>query len=392
MPRRIVPIAACLCLLAPAAARAATIFVVKGAGFGHGVGMSQYGAYGYALHGWGYRRILGHYYTGTTIGTSPRRSIRVLLQSSRRSITVTGVSAAGSRRLDPAHTYVAKPSGAGISLRDSGGGRAKRFGGPVGVRGARGFVLLGGSADNGVTGGSYRGTIELRPGASGGVTAINVVGLEAYVRGVIPGEVSSSWPAEALKAQAVAARSYGLATDAGGAVFDQYAGTLSQLYKGMSAEQPTTTAAQQATAGQVVLSQGQVAITYFFSTSGGRTENVENVFLGVPPSPYLKSVKDPYDDTSPRHRWQVRYSQAQMQAKLGALCRGRFRGITVVTHGVSPRVVTADVRCSGGRTRTTGATLRWRLGLYDTWFGVTRASSASGRATRAVSADRVAIR
>ena len=180
--------------------------------------------------------------------------------------------------------------------------------------------------------------------------------------------------------QAVAARSYALATDAGGPLFDQYADTRSQVYNGMSAEQPSTNAAARATAGQVVLYQGQVATTYFFSTSGGRTENVENVFYGAPPSPYLKSVKDPYDGVSPRHRWQFRFTRAQIQARLGSLCRGRFRAIKVVKRGVSPRVVAADVVCSGGRTRTNGASLRSRLGLYDTWFSVTKASSAAAAA------------
>jgi stage II sporulation protein D len=285
---------------------------------------------------------------------------------------VSGASRAGSRRLNPARTYVARPSGAGVALRDSRGGAVRHFSGPVRVSGPHGFVALGGLADNGVNGGTYRGSIELRPGTSGGVTAINVVGLEAYVSGVVPGEVPPSWPAEALKVQAVAARSYGISTRAGGAVFDQYAGTFSQLYKGRSGEQPSTNAAVRATAGQVVLYGGQVAVTYFFSTSGGRTENIENVFYGAPPSPYLKSVPDPYDNLSPRHRWQIRYSQSQMESRLGSLCSGRFRGITVVRHGVSPRVVSADVRCSRATLRTTGVTLRSRLGLYDTWFRVAK--------------------
>ena len=79
--------------------------------------------------------------------------------------------------------------------------------------------------------------------------------------------------------QAVAARSYALATDAGGPLFDQYSDTRSQVYRGMSAEQPSTNAAARNTAGQVVLYNGTVATTYYFSTSGGQTENVENVFV-----------------------------------------------------------------------------------------------------------------
>jgi stage II sporulation protein D len=360
-----------IALAVPASAPAATIFVVKGAGFGHGIGMSQYGAQGFAQHGWDYRRILARYYTATTVGQAATRTIRVLLRAGG-SPAVTHVSRAGAKKLNPAKAYTARPRGAGIVL--SGGGKTFRFAGPVRLRGPGGYTWLGGP---------YRGAMELRPNG-GGVMAINVVSLDSYVQGVIPGEMPPSWQPEALKVQAVAARSYALATDAGGPLFDQYADTRSQVYRGMGAEQPSTNAAAHATAGQVVLYQGHVATTFYFSTSGGRTENVENVFYGAAPSPYLKSVRDPYDGGSPRHRWQFRFTAAQFQAKLGGLCRGRFRTIKILKRGVSPRVVSASVVCSGGRVTTNGATLRSRLGLYDTWLTVTRASSSAGRGAKDV--------
>jgi stage II sporulation protein D len=200
------------------------------------------------------------------------------------------------------------------------------------------------------------------------------------VQGVVPGEMPPIWLAAALKVQAVAARSYALATDAGGPLFDQYPDTRSQAYHGMSVEQATTNAAVRATAGQVVLSGGAIATTYYFSTSGGRTENVENVFYGAAPAPYLKSVKDPYDGGSPRHTWRFRFTRSQLQAKLGSLCSGSFKVIKIVKRGVSPRVVSADVVCARSRVRTNGAALRARLGLYDTWFSVTKATSSAGRA------------
>jgi stage II sporulation protein D len=151
----------------------------------------------------------------------------------------------------------------------------------------------------------------------------------------------------------------------------------------MSAEQPSTNAATRETAGEVVLYEGALATTFYFSTSGGRTENVENVFYGAAPSPYLKSVKDPYDGASPRHTWQLRFTRAQLGARLGSLCAGSFRSIKVVKRGVSPRVVSANVVCSRSRVRTNGATLRARLGLYDTWFTVTKATSSAKRARSA---------
>lgn len=362
------------CLAMPGTAPAATIFVIKGAGFGHGVGMSQYGAQGFAQHGWDYRRILARYYTGTAIGTAPTKTVRVLLRSGGTP-AVTHVSRAGAKRLNPAREYTARTRGNKVVL--SGGGKTFRFSGSVRLRGPGGYTLLGGSA--------YRGAMELRPG----ITAINVVSLDAYVQGVIPGEMPPSWLPEALKVQAVAARSYALATDAGAALFDQYADTRSQVYRGMSAEQPSTNAAARDTAGQVVTYGGAIATTYYFSSSGGRTEDVENSFLGAAPQPYLKSVKDPFDNISPRHRWQFRFTRAGLQAKLGGLCRGRFKAIKVVKRGVSPRVIAADVVCSRGRTRTNGSTLRFRLGLYDSWLTVTRATSSKGKRSEDLSVPAV---
>jgi stage II sporulation protein D len=368
--RRLAAVTAlCASVVAPAAAPAATTFVINGAGFGHGIGMSQYGAQGFALHGWDYRRILAHYYTGTTIGSAPTKTIRVLLESGGSSVSVSHVSRVGGKRLNPAATYVARPFGTGIELRRPGGGRIARSNGPLRLRGPQGWIQEGGA---------YRGQVELRPSGGGGVTAIDIVGLDDYVQGVIPGEMPPTWLPEALKVQAVAARSYALSTNAGGALFDQYADSRSQMYIGMSAEQPSTNAAAHDTAGQVVTYGGQIATTYYFSTSGGRTENIENVFYGAAPAPYLKSVKDPYDAGAPRHRWQFRLTRAQAESKLGSLCRGRFRAIKVVKRGVSPRVVAADVVCSGGRARATGWALRSQLGLYDTWFRVTRATTGSG--------------
>ena len=97
---------------------------------------------------------------------------------------------------------------------------------------------------------------------------------------------------------------------------------------------------------------GEMVVTYFFSTSGGHTENVENVFTGSDPKPWLKGVDDPYDDASPYHRWgPFTWSRRTLAAKLGELVAGRFRDIDVVQRGVSPRVVRAYVVGSRGGTR-----------------------------------------
>ena len=108
--------------------------------------------------------------------------------------------------------------------------------------------------------------------------------------------------------------------------------------------------------------------TYFFSTSGGRTEDVENTSLGTAPKPWLKSVVDKYDSVSPKHRWgPIRMGYRAAGRKLRGLVKGRFKGIKVVRRGSSPRVVEADVIGSRGRTRVDGATLRARFGLFDSW-------------------------
>jgi stage II sporulation protein D len=210
--------------------------------------------------------------------------------------------------------------------------------------------------------------------------AVNAVALEDYVRGVVSAESPSAWPAQALEAQAVAARTYALTTHAGGAAFDQFADTRSQVYRGVAAETPTTDAAVAATTGQVVTYNGQPVTTYFFSTSGGETEDVENSFVGSAPKPWLKAVDDPFDDVSPKHRWgPLRFTQSQVQSKLRGLLRGRFKRIRVLQRGVSPRVVQAQVIGTGGVTAVTGPQLRKAFGLFDTWAYFTTITTGTSR-------------
>jgi stage II sporulation protein D len=367
-------------------AHAASRLVINGAGFGHGIGMSQYGAYGLALQGVPYQAILGRYYTGTQLAqiASPPE-VRVLLQGGQRKVTVTGVVRIGDQPLDPAKTYNVIRGGDGLVLRD---GTQQLFTSapPMRLEGpGDGAFVLGGVSVPGMRDGRYRGALELRPGSSG-VNAINALPLESYVRGVVSAESPSAWPAEALKAQAVAARTYAITSRAGSlsAGFDQYADTRSQMYRGVAAERPTTDAAVAATAGQVVTYAGQPVTTFFFSTSGGRTENIENSFVGSQPKPWLKSVDDPYDDLSPKHRWKpITMTLTQAGAKLRGLVKGKFRRIDVLQRGTSPRVVRAEIVGTRGRTPVTGPQLRARLGLFDTWAYFTTVTSTPKRSTPA---------
>jgi SpoIID/LytB domain protein len=275
----------------------ASTLVIEGAGEGHGVGMSQDGALGYAQHGWSDAAILAHYYTGTALGQAA----------------------------------------AGFQVK----------------------VLVGAKVEK--------------------------VPLERYVRGVVSAEMPSSWPAAALEAQAIASRTYALTADAGGSRFDVYSDTRSQMYRGVAAETASTNAAVAATAGQIVTYAGQPAITYYFASSGGMTEDVQDSFLGSTPEPWLLGVADAYETTA--SDWTHSISFASATARLRNLVKGSFRGIEVLTRGVSPRIVSAEVLGSRGATPVSGPELAARLGLGSTWAyfsvkkgtSVTREPDRSGR-------------
>jgi stage II sporulation protein D len=363
----------------PATADAAVRHVIRGAGFGHGIGMSQYGAYGYALQGSKYSGILAHYYKGTTLSTAPSRPVRVLLQPVDPYIRVRGATSVGGRALKPGMTYIAKRGGGGIVVTNSRGRRVGRFGSIIEFESDDPIRLLG-PALNYVSNGRYRGSIEVRVDGSG-VTAINELDLDSYVRGVVAGEMPNSWPLEALKVQAVAARTYALATRKTDGVFDQYPDTRSQVYRGVTGESVRSDAAVEDTAGRIVTYGGQPAVTYYFSTSGGHTENVEFSFVGSLSKPWLVGVPDPYDTQSPYHRWTVRFSAAALDRRLGA--PGAFKRIKVLERGVSPRVVSAQVVGTRGSRTMSGPQIRTALGLRDSWFTDYRVSSSASRSRSA---------
>ena len=343
----------------PASAAAETRFRVLGAGFGHGVGLSQWGAYGYARHGREYRDIATHYFKHSKIGkVRASRSVRVLLDTSG-SVSFSRSDRACGHHLRLSSTYRAALRGSGVRLENARGRRIGGCGKKLVARGVAGPIRIGGQ-------GSYRG--DLVAAASGGTLYIvNRVSVDDYVQGVVPNEMPPSWPLAALQAQAVAARSYALATDAGSGVFDTYDDTRSQVYGGLTTETPKTNRAVRRSRRQVLTYRGKVIPAFYSSSSGGRTENVEFAFPGASPAPYLKSVKDPYDDASPEHRWRETFSRAEMQSRLGDLVKGRFRGIDVTKRGVSPRIVRAKVLGSRGATRVTGSDIQARLGLRSTW-------------------------
>jgi stage II sporulation protein D len=343
----------------PAPGSAAATFAITGRGWGHGVGMSQYGALGFAQRGYGYARIVAHYYPGTKLGRAPVARVRVLLADDRRSLTV---SSDGAFRLrDAAGQQYELPAGAkllGPGLRvNVGGGKPRVLPGPLTFSPDLAPLRLDGKR--------YRGSFEVST-AGGRLRVVNSLALEAYLYGVVPDEVPHHWPAEALKAQAVVARSYALAVRKSGP-FDLYADVRSQVYNGIDAEEPQATAAVNATAGQVLLFGGKVATTFFFSTSGGRTAAIADVW-NASPTPYLVSVPDPYDSISPHHSWgPFWFGAGKLQKVLGV--RGKLLDVRT-TLNRSGRVDQVVAIGSGGESTLPGTEVRARLGLRSTWFTV----------------------
>ena len=346
-------------LLAPAAADAA--WVIKGRGFGHGVGLSQYGAYGYAQHGRDYKQILDHYYRNTKVAKAKGKRVRVLL-GSQSNIGFSHARSACGRDLNPDKDYAFALSGSRATLLAPNGSKLRSCGKEARAKGSR-TVSIDGF-------GRYRGDL-IASVDGGSLLVINSVGTEGYIKGVVPNEMPSSWDQQALRAQAVVARSYGLATKRSGA-FDHYDDTRSQVYGGRSSETRATNRAVKRTKRKVVKYKGKIATTYYFSTSGGETENSEFGFSGGSSRPYLRSVNDPYDDISPVHKWKVTYSDSAMESRLKSLFQGNLKTIEILDTGRSPRIVRARVVGSSGSTTVTGDTLRNRLGLRSTWAKFTK--------------------
>jgi stage II sporulation protein D len=336
---------------------APTTLVVTGHGYGHGMGMGQWGAYGYALHGWTAARILGHYFPGTTLGHAASQDLRVLLAD--RVPTVTLGSESRWHAVDADGKRVALPAGP-LDLKASLKLGKHKLVSPVTFKPGKAPVEVAGKA--------YRGSLEA---VSDGKTIelVNVVPIEAYLRSVVSEEMSAAWPAQALEAQAIAARSYAFASAAltdPASPFQLYSDPRSQAYGGIDAENPIVTKAVAATRGMVVLYQGKVALTCFSSSSGGETMSAADG-TGTP-VPYLVAVPDPYDKLSPYHDWgPLLMSPSGLGKALGL--KGAVSGFTS-TLDLSGRVATATVTADGASITLTGTQVRDDLGLKSNWFQI----------------------
>ncbi|MBM3268330.1 MAG: SpoIID/LytB domain-containing protein [Candidatus Sericytochromatia bacterium] len=276
-------------------------------------------------------------------------------------VSETGV-AVGSVR--PREAWAARSAGRQLSL--SVAGKTLSFSGPVRV-----IPLIGGAAEVPLVYiGSkwYRGLLEIRPG----LVAVNEVPLEQYLYGVVPAEMPSKWPLEALKAQAVAARSYTLAKlgDMASRGYDLKPTTDHQVYGGAAKERPETNYAVDATRGEVLLFNGAPIPAFYCSAAGGYTDSAETVWGGRS-IPYLLPVPD-FDQEAPSYVWQSQLSAAALRNALGKLgvAIGDVVAIEPRERGYSGRVKTLAVRGTQGVKIVSGERFRWATGLKSSLFNV----------------------
>lgn len=225
----------------------------------------------------------------------------------------------------------------------------------------------------------YRGSIEVRYSTNSRRTfVINVINLEQYLRGIA--EEPDEWPMEGLRLMAVACRSYASARyfkpkhSADG--FHICASPHCQYYTGFNREQyqPRVSSAVSQTRGQVVTYQGKLIVVPFFSTCGGKTENIENVWLGASPKPYLRGVTCGYCNFAKSYRWDLSMTLSQLEKSMNSSSTSRVPGrlvsFTVLKRGFSPRVVRMRINGTNGKKTLTGTDFQEALGWKSSWFWI----------------------
>ena len=383
---------------------AARTFTFYGSGWGHGLGMSQYGAYGLARKGWSHQQILRHYYHGTTVGPARQSpaTLRIGLDLEARRLHVKAAHGTVRLRIGNAVTGAVLggpiPVGATWSITPVGSTsfRVRDASGKVvathaGTRLYVSYASTGGRAFVREAGHTYgRGYLEIDVYAGDGcwpgacLRVVAVLSPQSYLDGL--GEVPSSWPMQALMAQADAARTYAfekvarLGQHRVQCNCGLYASTWDQAYIGWDKEVGPLAArwvrAVARTNREVVLDHGQPIQAYYTSSSGGYTENNENVWGGAP-LPYLRGTCDPGDFTSanPNRAWRVGPLSAfavsdHLLPFTGAI--GTVTRFIDVRRGVSGRIRSLVVVGTKGRATISGSTLMSAFGLHDdrVWINV----------------------
>lgn len=372
-----------LSLLPSAPARAADGLRVEGRGFGHGIGMSQYGAQRAATKGVGWQRILRTYYPGTRLGRvggevavwisgddgvmqvrqRPRLSLRSLARG--RSWTLARVDAQAVQwrvRADARGRSV-------VQARHRSGGWRTRLTFPGAAEVSAGGAPVTLVTRDGST--AYRGRLRSAPANDSGTRrdTVNRVSLEGYLRGVVPQEVPALWEPDAVRAQAVAARTYAAWERAEPlARHYQICDTdRCQVYGGASAEHPATDAAIRATARRVLTKGGEPAFTQFSASNGGYS--VRGAF------DYLPARKDPWDRWSgnPWDGWVRTFTAAELERAFDGI--GDVESVNVVRRdgrgSYGGRAVEVVVNGSERSLLLSGDLFRIRLGLPSTLFRTT---------------------
>lgn len=364
-------------------------FTFFGSGFGHGLGMSQWGAYGLALQGWGPKDILRHYYSGTAVAkASPPARLRIELVQAQDSVRLQAQNGDVDIRLgDRKHgdvvatipngqTWRVRSSEGQYRIVDANGDTVGRVGGPdepvfavFQPQGTRVRVPEAGHTYN-------RGWIEFGLYSCGSgacdLRLVLEVTPQEYLYGL--GEVPSSWPMPAMQAQAIAARTYAFTKAAisqhrSGCDCALYASSFDQVYAGWDKEGGLDGArwveAVDETKNQVVLDGGSTIQAFYMSSSGGFTEDNENVWGGTPVE-YLRGVCDPGDYTAdnPSATWQITLPAPQVTKGL-SLGIGTVTGFVNPQRGISGRIISITVNGEKGSAPISGTTLRSALGLRD---------------------------
>lgn len=363
---------------------------VDGHGWGHARGLGQYGAKGLAGQGKSHTEILAHYYRNTTLSTRAAENIKVLVEDSADVLMMSaapfgvwwagGAKVADSTESEPFLRAAVSGSQIAIQRASSRSGPWTTIatgGGPAEFRpGAQplGLVWANGSVTY------YRGQMIARlPAGSTSLLAINDVGREHYLYGVVPREMPATWSAEAVRSQAVAARTYAVAKKdaarAAGKLYDICSTTACQVYSGYATAATTTTeprvlessasnAAVDATAGKVLTYNGSPILAEYSSSTGGYTATGSQ--------PYQQAVPDPTDSVSPYHDWTTRISIASIQSAWPEL--GSLTGVRVTKRNGygdwGGRVTEMMLTGTSGNVTISGGTFRSRMGLRSDWFNV----------------------
>ncbi|HEU5000873.1 MAG TPA: SpoIID/LytB domain-containing protein [Lapillicoccus sp.] len=352
---------------------------LTGHGWGHGIGMSAWGEQGAALQGRTYTQILDFYYPGTTKG-SRGGTMAVRIDDAGTSQTAVAATA-GLQAADlgdgATWTLPSGPSQWRVKLQSNGAGWLESLTGstwtkwlpPDGRAYLKGILRFqNGPISIVLNSGSLRkvrGVVDAIGTGNGALMTVNTLGLEDYVRGVMGAEVPPSWKPEALKSQAVAVRSFGVwKRDQASGGYQVCSTDACQVYRGMDSEYAATSAAVDATAGEVREYRGATALTMFSASNGGYSV-ASNL-------PYLIAQPDPYDEAAgqdPNHTWTTTVSAASLNAAFSVGTVTRVRVLARDGNGEwGGRVTSVAVDGTGGSTTVSGNTFQARLGLKSTWW------------------------